>query len=223
MELIAIVGKKRVGKDTAAETIAAEYENSVIYKLATPIKEVLFSMRPAHLYGLTYDDFDGAGCDREAFLTLTNDDAYTWIIRSIALASARYGGDTAFANKTKALRERVFEIGNKNGGWSIRTLMTTLGTDIMVKMINPLFWCSVFVNEYMKQDKPGVFIVTDVRQPIEIALMREMNARIIHITRETGIKDGHSTERGLEKLDSEIEIINNGTLQDFLREVKQYS
>lgn len=54
-----------------------------------------------------------------------------------------------------------------------------------------------------------------MRQPIEIALMRAMGAKVLHIQRDTGIVSTHSTEKGIVPIDGETIIINNGTLEEF--------
>ncbi|USL84036.1 dNMP kinase [Escherichia phage W115] len=210
MKLIALCGKKRVGKDTAALIIDGHS-----YQLAAPIKEILCECQPD--LGLTYLDFDGLGRDREADLGIDTYIAHKWFIQCLLMLDSKYGGSSFTCDRLAEIYKVVNEIGEKhNNVWSIRLMLTTLGTDIMVNLINPLYWCNLFVDEFMKRkNEEGYFVVVDVRQPIEIALMRAMGAKVLHIQRDTGIVSTHSTEKGILPIDGETVIINNGTLEEF--------
>lgn len=222
MKLIALVGKKRVGKDTCAELIKSKYSGSVIYQLAQPIKEILLKTRPAEMNHLVYADFDGLGIDREADLGISLDDARKWLLRAASRVKSEYPMLflSDFYDGSKLHCEVVDIINkisdNENHQWTIRLLLTTLGTDIFVNKINRLIWCALFVREFKKHENDdGCFIVPDIRQESEIELVRNMRAQIIHIHRDTGIQSSHSTEQGLEPCDGETVILNNGTLEEY--------
>lgn len=217
MKLVAIVGKKRVGKDTCADYIASLRDGSTIYRLATPIKQVMFSTRPVKLLKLTFDDFDGNGIDREIPLDITTYEVFEWIKRCLNELFKNKDIKHKFDDVARVVSEIAI---NENQKWSIRLLMTTLGTDIVVNLYNKSFWIDLFLETYLdNKDKSGYFIIPDIRQETEIAMMREMGARLIHIKRETGLVSTHITERGLIPLDNEPVIINNGTLEDFYKKI----
>lgn len=218
MKLVALVGKKRVGKDTCAQFIKEQENGSIVYQLAEPIKQVLYDTRPKSMQWLTYEDFDGLGFDREMILPIGTSKVVRWLLECVFELHSRQPYDVTKEIEVKNLIMKIAK-GN-NYRWSIRLLLTTLGTDIMVNIFDKMFWCNLFVNKYNTvKDKQGYFIVPDIRQEWEIDLVREMQAKLIHLQRDTGLSSTHITEQGLLPKDGECVIINDGTLQEFKEKI----
>lgn len=214
MKLIALVGKKRVGKDTCANFIKEQEEGSIIYQLAEPIKHLLHKNRPKSMQWLTYNDFDGLGIDREMVLPISHQKIAEWLLRCVFdINNHQPYNDDLMISIVDVIKEKSEEVDHK---WSIRLLLTTLGTDIVVNKIDKMFWCGLFLRKYIdNKHKKGYFIVPDIRQDVEIELVRGMGAKIIHLYRDTGLTSNHITERGLLTKSGEYTIINNGTLEEF--------
>lgn len=119
---------------------------------------------------------------------------------------------------------------------SSRTLMQRFGTDF-VRGINPNFWVDDVRNIITKnmhrlnytEDKTIVYVVDDCRFFDELEMLRSLQADIIYISKEkhsklyywwivllNKIKGVHQSEMPLNiyKKDSELEYVNNGTLED---------
>ena len=78
MKLVAIVGKKRSGKDTLADYINSKYETKKI-QLAGPIKDILAEAykqtNKPYMPFLSREDWEGKGVDRESGMVINNLDA----------------------------------------------------------------------------------------------------------------------------------------------------
>lgn len=225
LKLIAIVGKKRSGKDTAAQHIENKWPSTTfLYALANPIKEALdhgyinsFSNENSGV-DLNFKDWDGEGTDREAPLLLSNKNVYILVQESLRFLEQYYGLPKKQLDAVM-LDIKIKIMGNKNP-WSIRRLMQLLGTDIVVDLIDQHFWNRQMMNAFFDADKAGGqrFIVTDLRQVHEIAIARDLGAQIIHVERDEINKsqtDSHITEAGLPVFPGETVISNNGTLEEF--------
>lgn len=66
--------------------------------------------------------------------------------------------------------------------------------------------------EYLRKTGAEVFIITDMRLPVEECLMRKLKAKIVHVLRDTGIHSDHPSERGLPIVQGDHLIKNDGTL-----------
>lgn len=215
MKLIAIVGKKRVGKDTCASFIKEQCCGSVVYSLSDPIKKVLYNTRPESMKFLNYRDFDGLGVDRDTVvLPIRTSQVIRWLLECVFELHKRQHCDIM---KEIEVRDVVMKIAKENNyKWTIRLLLTTFGTDIMVNIFDQMFWCKMFLHKYnTNKHKDGYFIVPDIRQEWEIDLVRSMGAMVIHIYKETGLISHHITEKGLTAIGEECIIVNDGTIEDF--------
>lgn len=218
MKLIAIVGRKRSGKDTSADFIL-NHVNGTKYMLAGPIKEALckaynmLALESKSGVELSFDDFNGFGVDREAPIVISNADA-TALFRE-ALTWLKI-------NKKLCAGPDVNIMVNREP-WSIRRMMQTLGTDIVVDTYDEQFWSRCMMEEYFNSLKKGdeVFIVTDVRHPHEIAVMRSLGAQIIFVEKDdlNTSTDNHRSELGLTPIEGEQVIHNDGSLAELEQKV----
>lgn len=236
MKLVAIVGQKRSGKDTLADMFARQFSSDA-YALADPIKEVLFDAYEetdafrASGVKLTYDDFNGQGIDREKPLLLSNLDVKNIMTKSLAKLQMVFG----LKKKVPLIRDderKTFEayvdlvVMTNETPWSIRRLMQTLGTDIVVNHIDYQFWNRTMMVEYFDKTSSGYadyFVIKDIRQDHELKLMRDLGAIIIFVERPDINKstDEHITESGLTPNENDIVIINDGTLNDLETKLKE--
>lgn len=248
MKLIALSGKKRVGKGTVTnmileevgkrirasavgnefrERLYAHHENdidlagldAIEYQLAAPIKEALYNTVPDKIHYLTYEDFDGNGSiNRDTdVLPINRTDVKRWLKNAVQWLSL---------NKLPIecdLTEDINDVVPTGKKWTIRDLLTTLGTDLIVDRYDCLYWCRLFGTELATQlcEHRHVIIVSDVRQGMEMDLMRSLGAEIVHIQRDTGLQDNHSTNQGLPVQEGDTVILNNGTIDELREQVKQ--
>ena len=231
MRMLCLVGKKRCGKDTAADAILQKF-GGVKYQLAAPIKEMLFYTCPLDM---PMSNFEGLDYDREQELPINIFQGVSWLHAAVERFCIKYPTLTIPKQYiTKAIDDAMLEkIQNDKGfncKWSVRHLMQTLGTDIMVNQINQQFWNQLMMIDFTKRImQNGFFVVSDIRQVHEIELMRKLNTPIIHLERPDNVServDQHITERGLPRLDNEPIIINNSTIESYqqtvIEIVKQY-
>ncbi|ADG60055.1 gp1 dNMP kinase [Acinetobacter phage Acj9] len=237
MKLIAIVGQKRSGKDTAANVICDEFDTER-YQLALPIKWALneayndLGLKKSSGVILSFNDFDGEGIDREQPILISNSDAYNLMYRALKLLQ------TNGCNLVRALPllpdgENLFGFDaiaklcteSNNQPWSIRRMMQVLGTDIVVNHIDREFWNRCMMATYIdcRNKDRDLFLVKDVRQEHELSLMRDLGALIIFVKRDDINKniDTHITEAGLTPVEGDIIIENNDSIEIFESKIKE--
>lgn len=225
MKLIYLLGKKRSGKDTTADYIMANYD-AMKHQLAQPIKDALFvaynqmNLKPA----LTRDDFEGINYDRETNLHLGKYTVIDIMLKAISyLTSRKHLVGTYEGSPMNYVERAVADVINTiEDDWSVRRLMQTLGTDIVVDHFDKMYWVKWCTDEYADNfEDYNYFIVPDVRQEHEISFARAMGATIIHVVRpdQETIKDSHITERGLPVMPGDIVITNDGSLEELYKKI----
>jgi len=109
------------------------------------------------------------------------------------------------------------------GGVTPREMMQTLGTEWGRNMVYPDIWvalCEQKIIEKMKYELRG-FVIPDVRFDNEARMLRSLGGKIIHITRAVGEPvNSHVSEAGISPELVDLEIPNNGTLDDLRRRVQ---
>lgn len=231
MKLIAIVGKKRSGKDTTADYIINK--NGMKHQLAGPIKDALVygwhhSVTVDHANILTSKDWEGKGFDREKTLIINNVEANKVLTHAMEYCQkmcARFRHPTAppYYDIEKIIENITL---NNIEPWTMRRFMQTLGTDIVCTHIDDMYWIKIFANVYIDNLHSGrdYFVVPDVRQQNELDTLRAMGATIIHVVRpETDQvnKDTHITERGLEPAPGDTIIVNDGSLEELYEKINK--
>lgn len=232
MKLIAIVGKKRSGKDTLAEYVVNEC-NGFKYQLAEPIKETLsqawkrrFNHESAHPK-LQWEDWEGIGeWDRERPFVMNNYEAKDLFQESLDWLSRRHRLDYFKFDGGNSISDLIEKLTiNNNIPWTIRRFMQTLGTDIVVDGIDRMFWMKLFAEKYYDKfySDFDYFVVPDVRQTHEIEALRAMGATIIHVVRPDTVdsSDQHITEAGLPIIDRDIVIENDGTTDELFKKFNE--
>lgn len=204
--LIGIHGKKRSGKDTAARFIR-NYEvdiggNAEIYSLAFPIKLAL-NFGIGRKIGLTFDDFDGK-------TNVNRDSDLFEVTKEMMMDCLRYLHQS-YQKLSYEETESAIKIINDldYGQWTIRKMMQTLGTDVMVQ-VNTNYWLIPLFKWSLNKD----MIVPDIRQTHEIEFVRN-HGMMMFVYRDTNLCDNHITERGLDPLPDESIIHNDADLATF--------
>lgn len=223
MKLIAIVGKKRSGKDTTADYVISQ--NGTKWQLAGPIKEALYKawIRQDLPHNLTLENFDGQGYDREKTLIMNNTEAYILLVDALEWLKQQYNLDLPNQDMVRKIIE--FHTLNNVEPWTVRRFMQTLGTDIVCTEFDSMFWIKTFACDYLDNLYSGYkyYVVPDVRQKNELDSLRAMGATIIFVERDEAnhSTDTHITEAGLPPLASDIVIKNNGTLEELFDKINK--
>lgn len=224
MKLVFIVGKKRSGKDTAVSIVKKNFK-VIDYSLAMPIKDTLFdawfkleaSGSQKNIPKIFRNDWNGIGMDREKFLPISNQQVYELMCHAVNILEKEYG---LIIKSHRNPKEDIIKavILNNTEAWSIRRLMQTLGTDLIVNHFDRMFWIKLFASKFADcfEREKDFFIVPDTRQEHELAFARAMGATVIHVVRDGNeSKDTHITEAGLPIKEGDTVIKNNGTLEEF--------
>ena len=239
--IYAISGLKRTGKDTVAKFVS-ELTGAKPYALAHPIKMSLFkSIEKRVRFDLTWGDVNGeTDYDREKNLNITTLELQS-ILKDAVLYNHRenpfskfelweifglisklrssdnmtFGDIVKYSFSKFFFNKQVTSKINKKYEWSIRRLMQTLGTDLVVSVRRD-YWL-----EFISDNNCDI-ILTDIRQIHEMEYCRKNNAKVIFVVKDGIISsDSHITERGLEPMASDIIIQNNGTLNNLKNHIKE--
>lgn len=100
-----------------------------------------------------------------------------------------------------------------------RYLMQTIGTDWGRKMISENLWIKV-MNKRLNNCKNNYITVTDVRFNSEARLIKDLGGKIINIKRndsvyEDNIGFNHDSEKGIDEIYFDSEIVNNCSIRSF--------
>lgn len=99
-------------------------------------------------------------------------------------------------------------------GMTVRDLLQRLGTEAMRNGLHENVWVNALFSTFNNQSN---WIVTDVRFPNEYEAIKNLGGVLIRITRPGTDIGTHISETALDDFEFDIEIANNGTIED-LRE-----
>lgn len=105
-----------------------------------------------------------------------------------------------------------------------RNIMQFLGTEIFRKQMNQVipnigedFWIKyleVKMTNLLKENPNQKFVICDVRFPNEVESIKKLGGTVIRVKRELSTNnDLHESEKYIESLDVDFEIINNTTIE----------
>ena len=222
--IIGISGKKRSGKDTVANMISDFIGDTKFIAFAGPIKDcMLFALNSPHAVNLTkskhtftMDDLNGIGYDREQEF----DGEYTPKELGYVLMTALQYADIMNKFDVNSCTKMI-ELCEKYSveKMSIRKMMQTIGTDIVVA-VEKNYWVDSAINRI---DNKCHNIFTDIRQIHEMSAMRNICDEIVFVERiNTITTDTHITEIGLTPTDTDVIIDNNSTLEQLENNVKLF-
>lgn len=238
-KLIAFTGRKRSGKDTAAEILVDE-EGYVDVKMAGGLKAMITAY------------FQHLGLRKEAAAALIEDEALKnkptgYIIPMDNRRAAAVMADALFAymglkpedrwtllNDDRVAHVPISEFRNRvdvtqllarlewwldtyaKAGATPRLLMQTLGTEWGRDKIYSDLWIDLFE---LRAKLFDWVVCTDVRFLNEAAVIRELGGTLIKIDAEERLGpnlDPHPSEQEMALIEADYVIENNGTLEDFL-------
>jgi hypothetical protein len=190
VKVIGICGKKRHGKDTVGGFLSAEFDYTPI-AFADPIKRIAMD-----LYDFSYEQVYGS--EKE-------------------IPDERWDGLTP------------------------RHAMQQIGTEV-ARLIHPLTWvrkCLANIREYQTGESHPIlhspahrdfrpahgswipdrnlWVICDVRFPNEAEAIRAEGGKVIKVVRpslEGKQGDAHASETNIDKIDPDILVVNDGTLED---------
>lgn len=110
--------------------------------------------------------------------------------------------------------------------WSTRKLLQFVGTELMRNQVDEDIWMKNAVSRAKKLQKA---VISDARFPNEVDGVREMladHAKVVfirvsrpgHLDAQGGIK-GHASEAMIDDLNADVDIVNDGTLEDLYAKV----
>ena len=197
--IIGMTGKKRSGKDTAAEYLCFAYHFKR-YGLADPMKEALkhiFFLSESQLYGDKKEAHDArynttARKLLQVFGTeLFQYDIYNHIPEMLEAIKPR----ELWINRFKLWYDY------ERGG-------------IPIHLINELN------NKIMVVDTPMDVVISDVRFPHEVNVIRAMGGIIIQINRNcVDCTDCHASETEMDKIEPDYIVDNNGSFKELEHEL----
>lgn len=216
--MICLSGKKRSGKDTAANFMKTHGYKT--YALADPIKRALFTAFKKSCYEgvVTMNMLNGIDYDREQSMQLTIGEVRDVLIEAVfyTFKDAGYSYDFQCSTLDKIVL-MLNDIENPSE-FSIRKFMQVFGTDIICNMVSQNHWLML-----ADLKAPVDAIITDCRQPWEEKWYRDRNATFVFIegaySEYVESSDTHITELGLTPKDGDI-VIKNVTLEQLKEDVE---
>ena len=205
--IIGINGKIGAGKDTVGEIIQKlcltnTNQNYEIKKFAGKLKQIA-----SLLTGIAVEKFE----DQEFKKTLLGDE---W--------------GTVKENVLNAIP--VFEDVKFNHMMSVRELLQKLGTEAMRDRLHENVWVNALFADY-KLTRPNSslgdlsltmpnWIITDMRFPNEMEAVKERDGITIKVVRPGTATGNHPSEIALDDAKFDYEIINDGTIEELVKKVK---
>lgn len=109
---------------------------------------------------------------------------------------------------------------------TIRWFLQQFGTEAVRNNIHQNAWALALFSEYKGSFKKGLhfpnWIITDLRFPNEMDIIKKYNGVTIRVTRPgTDVGSTHASEISLDDSKFDYEIHNDGTLEDLLEKVRQ--
>ena len=178
--LIALTGKKQVGKDTSFRFIQ-ELTREGTTQWKTGVQRWAFADKlkdaAADLFGVDRAKFDGTDLDKDSPTHLSWDD----------VSSALY---LDFFGEEAPINEFITH----------RELLQIFGTNAC-RGIMPNLWPE-YLRRAIQESKAAVNVVTDARFPNEVEMLREMGGYIVRLYRNTGsnLATNHPSETALDHL-----------------------
>lgn len=124
------------------------------------------------------------------------------------------------------------EVNDARWGVSPRQVLQYLGTDVIRKGMKQLipdiqdnFWVNLLRIKYLEKiqfDPNTKVIVSDVRFQNEIDMVHQMGGIVIKLIRPLNSNiDVHESEKNIDNLNGEFNIINDGTLEELYKKIDE--
>lgn len=128
------------------------------------------------------------------------------------------------------VEENSFNDTKFNHLMTVRELLQKLGTEAMRNGLHTNVWVNALFADYnnfeIGFDYVGFgplpnWIITDMRFPNELEAVKDRGGITIRVTRPGNAKEDHISETALDDAKFNYEILNDGTLEDLVKKVKQ--
>ncbi|ASD52058.1 deoxynucleoside monophosphate kinase [Pseudomonas phage PspYZU05] len=227
IQIIALNGKKRSGKDYMADHLVKEHGFTKM-SFASHLKEALIvgleRNIPESYFGVGYVDvLSGEGYDRDQPINLP-----TKIVYSVLLDALEYLdislSSVAMIDSTIELRSTNTKILNFVDDtiyinqkpvleWSIRVLMQQFGTDLVQTYCGKKYWayqCMQDISSFSTEFNLKKFVIQDLRFDHEVEVLQDKNAAMVFIDTINPTTDSHISEKDL-FIPGVINIFNDRT------------
>lgn len=200
--IIGISGYARVGKDEAAKVLVDKYGFERI-AFADKLRDFLYALNPLIKADVPAQVVvrDGVNIKR----LMTDADTPSTVNIDVRLRDVidKYGWD--------GYKETPY-VGE------IRPLLQRLGTEAGRQVL----WDSIWIDAALHDlDPEKNYVVTDVRFPNEAGAVKERGGKVWRITRAgVGPANNHASETSLDNYMFDLQIANNGTLENYHELVK---
>jgi energy-coupling factor transporter ATP-binding protein EcfA2 len=212
--LIALCGPKGSGKTTVAKMA----NPTAIISFAGPLKALaksIFNLTDEQIYGSQKE----VPFPEPKTLTELQVRKIVRFMANEIIAIRNQGAKAPFSAHAVAVNKIM-----RGPFVSPRDLMQKLGTEIMQNIYKPF---SPLVALWPHKDKPGIYVVDDMRFPLEDELARDMFEYYypVRITgRNEDVKDGHASEQAWKQIKFFSEIDSSGDIKELeLRAVEVFS
>jgi len=206
--IIGINGKINAGKDTVGEIIQKlcltnTNQNYKIKKFADKLKDIV-----CILIGCTREQLE----DRE-FKEKELGEEWWYYCNSLF-----FDGETKMVSYSEA-NDTIKD----NTSWYIvkltpRKLLQLLGTEAGRNIIHPNIWVNTLFADYSAQSN---WIITDIRFPNELKAVKDKKGITIRVTRPGTAIGSHPSETALDDAKFDYEIINDGTMEELVKKVRE--
>jgi len=205
-KVIAFTGKKGVGKDTAAEFFLEKGYAHV--KFARPLKEIV-----ARSFGIPMRFLEQAEFKDKPFPEPFKPNGAT--LSRLIDNLGKYKYNLHKKVKREAIKEVLFREYK-----TPREILQVVGTDIARNIVSNTYWTDktdIIIQGWLVRDIPVV--ITDVRFPNEVDIVKKYEGEVIEITRETEkSEDNHISENKV--LDISGKVCNNGSIEELNKELE---
>lgn len=161
---------------------------------------------------------------------------YIYVPNAPAFTNSKRRITTYYATKDEAV-EALCKIKSTVQGAKIanslptyRQLLQEVGTDAIRNVIHPNAWINAVMKDYKGKliyDEATVktliepnWIITDVRFPNEAQAIRNVAGKIIKVIKNRTDNSDHESERSVLYVEADYTIVNNGTIDDLIKAVK---
>ena len=124
--------------------------------------------------------------------------------------------------------DQKFKKRNMSSEWGMtyREFLQKLGTEAMRDGLHTNVWVNALFADYKlwsdgRKDWYPSWIITDMRFPNEMEAVKDRGGITIRVTRPGNAKEDHISETALDDAKFNYEILNDGTLEDLVKKVKQ--
>lgn len=122
-------------------------------------------------------------------------------------------------------------------GLSPRQMFQTFGTDLVrnqysklvpgtkLEEVGAAFWVyrfQVWYKQWKKENPDKILIITDIRFPDELKVVKEMGGTIIKINRPSfKLKDSHISEKNIDNMIGDYNLTNSDTLEEYKTKIEK--